>query len=1497
MTESVNPTPADPQKPASSAPQASPLPRRRRWLKRILLGLATLVVLSLLLVLLLPTLLSTSAGTSWALGFADGRIPGAIKVKSLSLAWFGGQKIEGLSLLDPKGEEVIKLAELDAPGLSLFSVLSGNTDWGTITLTGLDGTVRQDESGVTNLQQALGLGQAGEEKPKAAPSAQPTVAAGPAELPRLKFLLKDAHLRYEAPGQEPAEVAGLNIEADTLDPKIVLMSVRAELRQGDQAGRFSADLSAKDFYDEVGAIEPKSAKLAGKVELADVPVGAVDRITNSQGRLVALLGPVLQGNLTIDGQLQQIHAQWSADSQNLKATGSLALNDQGCQIETGSGLDLVVTPAGWSELTKCSQPPETPEAPEAPAIQPPAQPGGTTPPPPQAHEATKLLKPFTLSIKVQEGRVNRLATTAAEPSAMAMDLNTALFNIAVTLTDVELQPGDARLGTIALRQTRADLSFNGSEHRLKAQLSAQGQQNAQTGKLGLTAELTYPLTTDVQPKPDFSRVNVIADGKLESFPLALADQLANTQGLIVQAVGPTLDAQLQAQLQTQPGVGQESSPAVTGDFALGLAAAQLRDTQLKGHMDAGTLTVTPGKLVTLRIEPQLLAAAGKLSPGLANLSQQVGLAQAAEVTVTITKLVAPMDQAAQPLEAGLTVDITPLVGSGGSLLEGTTVGPLKLTVGPGKSSEPMPVSFESALQSAGSQPGVVKLASTVAGLCEGPIEVKGGGQLSLSIDAALLSRLQQKGLLNLPADWKSLSLAAPAKVEVALKNLTLALADRKSLTGGQAEVTLKVDAVQPVGVKPLADTSLRDVAAQVQWSSKGQTLADLAANVAYRTQNSALHARAAAIKMEQSQTQTLSAELTAEALPIALIEQWGGEPGKLEALLGSQIDRLLVRASPLANAPANPALALAVEMASPRANLRATGEYVADSYFQLTGEPASLTLQVTPESFAAWQSPPGSPGSPAPGTPGSPAVGSNANAKPGAQASGTASGSTSVGGFDLLEPLTLQAKISQARVGFAKSADGQSPAKADLASARVQADVSATRLAVVRKSDEQKITLQDLAMNVASESLGKLLTVQAKGKMLAADAATGKDQPRDIQSQTSITNLIDAQGAVNLAAAQMQTQTTVQDLPTDLVAALGGLDPSITQALGPTVSVTAKGQYPGDLDLTLQSANLQVPVSLSVNPQRVVTLRKDLVASLRLTPELSNAMLKYGSPVLIGARSEKPVTLTINKDTFKAPLAPFDLKAVALDAQLDLGQVTLEKSWVERDWMKILSLIAAPLKLAAGGTGQNSGLTQGTYTPLQVKLREGVVTTNDLWLSNETTALGFQGRANLVTRQLDATMGMLGESLLRQMPNLRALDIVNADTIYEFAVKGSMDDPRVEPGPFVASMVEALPRMLLKEVGGSGKNTGDLGALIGVAGQALSQVTKPKGGNLSWPNRPTLPPLANQPASQTPTPQQSQQAAPSNAQQQQKQQPAEAIGGILNQILQQAGEDKKKEQK
>ena len=106
--------------------QASYRPKKRRWLKRIVL-LSTLLVI---IALLLPTIIAKTGLRNAPLRLALANLRGTVEAGGASLSWLGPIQYTDVEFRDPHGELLLAIAKVESEK-SLLAILQNLNDLGT----------------------------------------------------------------------------------------------------------------------------------------------------------------------------------------------------------------------------------------------------------------------------------------------------------------------------------------------------------------------------------------------------------------------------------------------------------------------------------------------------------------------------------------------------------------------------------------------------------------------------------------------------------------------------------------------------------------------------------------------------------------------------------------------------------------------------------------------------------------------------------------------------------------------------------------------------------------------------------------------------------------------------------------------------------------------------------------------------------------------------------------------------------------------------------------------------------------------------------------------------------------------------------------------------------------------------------------------------------------------------------------------------------------------
>lgn len=116
----------------------------------------TVILIIALLIAFLPTILSTTWGNTGLLNLLNKKIPGSFTMGSASFNWLGKQTIEQLHLKSPQSETILAIDKLELDA-SLLRLLFNHEDFRSLVIQNASLKLQQDEHGITDLQDALGL--------------------------------------------------------------------------------------------------------------------------------------------------------------------------------------------------------------------------------------------------------------------------------------------------------------------------------------------------------------------------------------------------------------------------------------------------------------------------------------------------------------------------------------------------------------------------------------------------------------------------------------------------------------------------------------------------------------------------------------------------------------------------------------------------------------------------------------------------------------------------------------------------------------------------------------------------------------------------------------------------------------------------------------------------------------------------------------------------------------------------------------------------------------------------------------------------------------------------------------------------------------------------------------------------------------------------------------------------------------------------------------------
>lgn len=380
----------------------------------------------------------------------------------------------------------------------------------------------------------------------------------------------------------------------------------------------------------------------------------------------------------------------------------------------------------------------------------------------------------------------------------------------------------------------------------------------------------------------------------------------------------------------------------------------------------------------------------------------------------------------------------------------------------------------------------------------------------------------------------------------------------------------------------------------------------------------------------------------------------------------------------------------------------------------------------------------------------------------------------------------------------------------------------AGKLSFVQNSTKLPLVISDLKMRVDASKLSTPLTANLTANMAGKDAQ-GKVYQSPLTSRTTITNLLDKDGKVDAVHATIKTDTQIPQLPIELIDSLTGQQGKLAGIIGPTADIKATGTYPGNLDLSLVGKFTTLSIPANIDAKRNLTLRQDAVVTLAVTPETAKTLLKYGNPILIDATSSRdPIKVTIFAKNFAMPLEGFDISKLAADMQLELGTITLADSWLLNSVNDGFGKLDRAFSV--------SSKQEAKFTNMSLSIRNGVTKTNDVWMQIDDVKLLGKSRIDTLT------MGTQGSvDLVKSTANMKMAipaqtlysfgnsirKYVSPDSVYELPMTGPLDSLNAGIQSHMKTFAAGIAASIAIQEQVSG-SAGQFGPLLGNIGGGLA---------------------------------------------------------------------------
>lgn len=1437
----------------------APSHSRDRFRRRVIWSLLVLVPAVALLVLLLPTLISTGTGTSWVVGVLNDRIAGRVTIDNLSVGWFSGQKITGIALDDPDGKTVAVLDQIDAPDMSLWSLLRGNLNLGTVHIVNSNTQLIEDEMGTTHLERALASPPktSRPSKPKDAPSE--TSSGSTLSKLKLELTVEGGQAVYQPWEQDQVELTDFTLELKVPSLQQFVASIAGSIGQGENDGLIEAEATITNLVDASGKLNYDTATVDADVDLKNVPTialqGVIAKFNDWKPAidLPGMLGPTTDLSIHTKGLLSSANAQITLNAKYLKSAAMVANQKTGLTGEMK--LHLHVDQENWKSISTSHK----------------------------TLAGSELLKPFDLKVMLNRVEIPR-GSNGLDTARTAVAAN-------ITSSEIQLDTGKPKIGRITLRNAVVGIESDGLGKAATANVDLVAEQGPHSGRFSVDLAVTDLLSNEGKVN-NSSFVELVAQAT--DFPLVVPDELLGLNGLLLRSIGQVVEAQLTGSLKPAGDAG-----GAVGTFAISFDAEHLQ-LHVEADKSAAGWTLKHFRPTTFVCHPELFEIIKKSRPALADALGNLTLARPARAELKIAHLVLPTSEPFDlwAAELGYQLRLTDIVPIGDDRFEGIVLNDLTIEMPNSRIGTAMrmpltatatvhghdctldaavivedlinrnPVSEDGTVRLFQHRP-LCKINAALSGLpinlierSEGPLKIVAGERFDrITFNAA--NDLDDRSTITFALEAKTdrLDVAVEGNFvpgqslsfgQESRARLVLPPEAQTVLLGGsrddEDQSPPPLEAIEPLELNlrlQKAQFAFNETDGGLDRSKSSLSLEVDALQAAFRTPNKphgvelrALHLELAGddlggpvtIKAASEHTiidhktnQRFSGRLFAdvrladlfnpakvswlktrmEPVPVALIDALSRQEGLLVLLLGPTLSSLDLQITPDPAGKDLTTLAMAID--SPGLTADLSCRYVAGRLVEFDRD-SKASLRLEPETFdklLRHQQP---------------------KTKP---------------AIKLEKAATFNVEFRRLSIGLPQ------PAASEESANRPTYDPKSTALAARLRCPNAKILFQrpngphsvqftSLVVDIDASNLLKPLTLSASGQLITRKTAGGSTEPGRLESRTTIAGLFDKTGDPPV----IKTNILLEGLPVEPIDALAGADGEFLGYLGNQIKtlrivgpIDLTGQ-PSDVDLEIDAPYLTTKISARVGEE--LTLRQDIKAIVHYTPHLAK-IAKFGNVILIDAVATKePVVITIPAKGFRVPLRALmedhadlpkkerriarnqALKQINANIEVEPGTVILKNSWV---------LGGLRLAMRALGYAEDTGdREEAVFTPLKVSIKNGVIRSNDLWMSTNYAVVGAISRVNLRKRRMNVTVGISGQTFAKFGDGDK---IIRPHEVFEIPVKAPLNK---RPEPDWGKLLGNLGARGLAKLDDTGLAT------LGV--DLLTRANRKDKKKHQWPNHP-----------------------------------------------------------
>ncbi|MCH9626252.1 MAG: hypothetical protein S4CHLAM123_14480 [Chlamydiales bacterium] len=319
------------------------------------------------------------------------------------------------------------------------------------------------------------------------------------------------------------------------------------------------------------------------------------------------------------------------------------------------------------------------------------------------------------------------------------------------------------------------------------------------------------------------------------------------------------------------------------------------------------------------------------------------------------------------------------------------------------------------------------------------------------------------------------------------------------------------------------------------------------------------------------------------------------------------------------------------------------------------------------------------------------------------------------------------------------------------------------------KETGESIIIQNTHGKIEGENFSQAIDLSISGDIQATNVPESENSAFSFEGK--MLNFWTDEGKINREQLTVDGELSLELVP---VRPLTGIIPmdeetrAVVQAiLGELVNARVYGtisQLAGPLTIDLKSSNFQAKLPLTLTPDAIY-LREPINTEITLTEAVNTTLLTDIAPLfLTGAYSETPIRVYIDPQGFVLPIRPYSLGAVQIGkAVIDLGKISVRNGGDLQQLMDFLEATEI----------SPDGWMEAWFTPIYLSLQNGVASYNrfDALLA-KTMHIAMWGQINLINNQVHMTLG-IAPSTLEKRFKIKGL---SKNELFQVKMRGTTDN-------------------------------------------------------------------------------------------------------------------------